>query len=77
VAQCTEVTRYGRLGSTAPAWVGPAHRPAGFLAVHSRTSPSWFLLVAGGVLFALFLAAVLTSAVWYSTQYGVPTGREY
>jgi hypothetical protein len=46
-------------------------------AVHSRTSPGWFLPVAGGVLFALFMAAVLTSAVWYSVQYGFPTGHGY
>ena len=109
---------YGKLGSPAPGWVGPAHRAAGLLAVlvslpvaydcllafgvqdyeprvlahallgcaaygalvvkvfavHSHTSPSWFLPVAGGVLFALFLGAVLTSAVWYSIQFGFPTG---
>jgi hypothetical protein len=112
---------YGRLRSPAPAWVGPAHRTVGFVAVlvslpvaydcllafgvqtyqprvlahallgcaaygalvvkvfavHSRTSPRWFLPVAGGLLFALFLAAVLTSAVWYTAQYGFPTGQEY
>jgi hypothetical protein len=112
---------YGRLGSPAPSWVGPAHRTAGLLAVvvslpvaydcllafgvqtyefrvlvhalagcavygalvvkvfavHSRTSPGWFLPVAGGVLFALFMLAVLTSAVWYSVQYGFPTGHQY
>jgi hypothetical protein len=112
---------YGRLGSQAPAWVGPAHRTAGLLAVlvslpvaydcllafgiqtyqfrvlvhallgcavygalvvkvfavHSKTSPSWFLPVAGGVLFALFMLTVLTSAVWYSVQYGFPTGHQY
>jgi hypothetical protein len=33
--------------------------------------------VAGGLLFALFMAAVLTSAVWYSVQYGFPTGHQY
>jgi len=43
-------------------------------AVHSHTSPGWFLPVAGGVLFAVFLGAVLTSAVWYSVQFGFPTG---
>jgi hypothetical protein len=112
---------YGRLGRPAPAWVGPAHRAAGLLAVlvslpvaydcllafgiqtyqfrvlvhallgcavygalvvkvfavHSRSSPSWFLPVAGGLLFALFMGAVLTSAVWYSVQYGFPTGSQY
>ena len=46
-------------------------------AVRSHSSPTWFLPVAGGVLFALFMAAVLTSAVWYSVQYGFPTGNEY
>jgi hypothetical protein len=108
---------YGRLRSPAPAWVGPAHRAAGYLAVlvslpvaydclvafgfaateprvllhslfgcaaygalvvkvfavRSRTSPSWFLPTAGGVLFALLMATVLTSAVWYSVQFGFPT----
>jgi hypothetical protein len=46
-------------------------------AVRSRTSPGWFLPVAGGVLFALFMATVLTSAVWYSVQFGFPTGEQY
>ncbi len=46
-------------------------------AVRSRTAPSWFLPVAGGVLFAAFMATVLTSAVWYSVQYGFPTGNQY
>jgi hypothetical protein len=46
-------------------------------AVRSHTSPSWFLPVAGGLLFAVFMAAVLTSAVWYSVQYGFPTGNQY
>jgi hypothetical protein len=43
-------------------------------AVHSRTAPSWFLPVAGGLLFALFMGTVLTSAVWYSVEYGFPNG---
>lgn len=46
-------------------------------AVRSHSAPSWFLPVAGGVLFAVFMAAVLTSAVWYSVQYGFPTGNQY
>jgi hypothetical protein len=46
-------------------------------AVRSHTAPSWFLPVAGGLLFAVFMAAVLTSAVWYSVQYGFPTGNQY
>jgi mannose/fructose/N-acetylgalactosamine-specific phosphotransferase system component IID len=32
---------------------------------------------AGGLFFALFIAAVLTSAMWYSVEYGFPTGQEY
>jgi len=46
-------------------------------AVRSRSAPGWFLPVAGGVFFAVFLAAVLTSAVWYSAEYGFPTGDQY
>jgi hypothetical protein len=46
-------------------------------AVRSDSAPRWFLPVAGGLLFALFMAAVLTSAVWYSVQYGFPTGNQY
>jgi hypothetical protein len=46
-------------------------------AVRSHSAPSWFLPVAGGLLFTLFLAAVLTSAVWYSAEFGFPTGHEY
>jgi hypothetical protein len=46
-------------------------------AVRSRSAPSWFLPLAGGVFFAVFMAVVLTSAVWYSLQYGFPTGGGY
>lgn len=46
-------------------------------AVRSTSAPSWFLPVAGGVLFTLFMLAILTSAVWYSVQYGFPTGSQY
>jgi len=46
-------------------------------AVRSHSTPGWFLPVTGGVFFALFMAAVLTSAVWYSAQDGFPTGNEY
>jgi hypothetical protein len=46
-------------------------------AVHSRTAPRWFLPLAGGLLFAVFILAVLTSAVWYVAQYGYPTGSQY
>ncbi len=46
-------------------------------AVRSHSSPRWFLPVAGGVFFALFMAAVLTSAVWYTVDEGFPTGNEF
>jgi hypothetical protein len=46
-------------------------------AVRSRSAPGWFLPVAGGVLFAVFMAAVLTSAVWYSASQGFPSGSDY
>lgn len=37
------------------------------VAVRSRLAPGWFLPVAGGLLFALLMTAVLTSAAWYLT----------
>ena len=42
-------------------------------AVRARRAPGWFLPVAGGLLFALLMAAVLTSAGWYVTTRGWPT----
>jgi hypothetical protein len=42
-------------------------------AVRSRRAPGWFLPVAGGLLFALLIAAVLTSAGWYLTTRGWPS----
>jgi len=44
-------------------------------AVRSKRAPGWFLPVAGGVLFALLIAVVLTSAVWYLDAKGWPSGR--
>jgi hypothetical protein len=44
------------------------------VAVRSRRAPGWFLPVAGGVLFTLLIAAVLTSAVWYLSAKGWPAG---
>jgi hypothetical protein len=41
-------------------------------AVRSRRAPGWFLPVAGGLLFALLIAAVLTSAGWYLGKNGWP-----
>ncbi|MEP6649501.1 MAG: DUF6529 family protein [Lapillicoccus sp.] len=42
-------------------------------AVRARRAPGWFLPVAGGLLFALLIAAVLTSAGWYLSTRGWPT----
>ena len=43
------------------------------VAVRSRRAPGWFLPLAGGLLFALLLAAILTSVVWYVGAKGWPT----
>jgi hypothetical protein len=43
------------------------------VAVRSRRAPGWFLPVAGGLLFALLVGAVLTSAVWYVGAKGWPS----
>lgn len=43
------------------------------VAVKSRRAPSWFLPVAGGLLFALLMVVVLTSAVWYLGANGWPS----
>lgn len=42
-------------------------------AVRSRRAPGWFLPVAGGLLFALLILVVLTSAVWYLDAKGWPS----
>jgi hypothetical protein len=44
------------------------------VAVRSRRAPGWFLPVAGGLLFALLIVVVLTSAVWYLNANGWPSG---
>jgi hypothetical protein len=41
-------------------------------AVRSRRAPGWFLPVAGGLLFALLIVVVLTSAGWYLDENGWP-----
>ncbi len=116
---------YGKLGISAPSWVGPAHRTSGavalllavfvgyhclwalgletgtlesgekvptrtvvhgvlgcavfgaavvkVVAVRSRRAPGWFLPVAGGLLFALLVVVVLTSAAWYIDERGWPS----
>jgi hypothetical protein len=43
------------------------------VAVRSKRAPGWFLPVAGGLLFALLVLVVLTSAVWYLGQEGWPS----
>jgi len=46
-------------------------------AVRAKRAPGWFLPVAGGLLFTLFIAVVLTSAVWYYANYGWPDPNSY
>lgn len=43
------------------------------VAVRSRRAPGWFLPLAGGLLFALLVLVVLTSAVWYLRAHGWPS----
>lgn len=47
------------------------------VAVRSRRAPGWFLPVAGGLLFALLIVVVLTSAGWYLEEKGWPTSDRY
>jgi Family of unknown function (DUF6529) len=42
--------------------------------VHWRRGPGWLLPVAGGLLFTFFVVVVLTSAVWYVNEFGLPSG---
>ena len=46
-------------------------------AVRAKRAPSWFLPLAGALLFTLFVAVVLTSAVWYYANYGLPDSNGY
>lgn len=43
------------------------------VAVRSRRAPGWFLPLAGGLLFALLVVVVLTSAGWYVNERGWPS----
>jgi hypothetical protein len=47
------------------------------VAVRSRGAPGWFLPVAGGLLFALLISVVMTSAVWYIGATGWPGSGGY
>ena len=47
------------------------------VAVRSRRAPGWFLPVAGGLLFALLVVVVLTSAGWYLSEKGWPDSGGY
>ncbi|WP_343993237.1 DUF6529 family protein [Terrabacter terrae] len=47
------------------------------VAVRSRRAPGWFLPLAGGLLFTLIVAVVLTSAVWYIGANGWPGSSGY
>lgn len=47
------------------------------VAVRSRRAPGWFLPVAGGLLFALLITVVLTSAGWYLHTFGWPSTSGY
>ena len=46
-------------------------------AVHSKNAPSWFLPVAGGLLFTALVLVVLTGAGWYLNEFGLPKGSHY
>jgi hypothetical protein len=46
-------------------------------AVRARRAPGWFLPLAGGLVFTLLVAVILTSAVWYYANYGLPDSNSY
>ena len=46
-------------------------------AVRAKRAPGWFLPVAGGLLFSLFVLVVLTSAGWYYANYGWPDSDSF
>lgn len=47
------------------------------VAVRSKRAPGWFLPVAGGLLFALLVVVILTSAGWYLGAKGWPGSGGY
>lgn len=47
------------------------------VAVRAKAAPGWMLPIAGGLLFALLIAVVWTSAIWYLQTNGWPGGSGY
>lgn len=47
------------------------------VAVRSKSAPGWFLPVAGGLLFAVLITVVWTSAIWYLGEFGLPKSGAY
>jgi len=47
------------------------------VAVRAGRAPGWMLPVAGGLLFAVIVVAVWTSALWYLGEFGLPSGGGY
>ncbi|MEO6471759.1 MAG: DUF6529 family protein [Aeromicrobium sp.] len=47
------------------------------VAVRSKTAPGWLLPIAGGLLFSVLIAVVLTSAGWYLGEFGLPKSSPY
>lgn len=45
--------------------------------LHTAGAPGWLLPLAGGLLFTTLVLGVLTSAVWYFTEVGLPTSTPY
>lgn len=44
------------------------------IALHTKASPGWLLPIAGGLLVSALVLVVLTSAAWYFSTVGIPTG---
>ena len=47
------------------------------VAVQSRSMPGWLLPLAGGLLFALFVVVIWTSAIWFVGANGWPNATSY
>lgn len=47
------------------------------IGVQVASAPGWLIVLAGGVLFAAFVLVVLTSAVWYLQEFGLPSSTGY